>query len=264
MVNIHTFLSNSLFHGFRSFARKTFLAPKAISFVLLVSVIFLFCRDAFGAEEKAVAGDNAAPETHVIHVELQPWQKRRVAFIEIIRGLQKKDAGAIAAFDKILTEFETCPMCLTPMENMDILGAFYVPKDGIEACLPAIVMNAALGWYDALRFGSESGRAEISFNEGFFKKALILSDDPKGQRSLKFFFGQPKRTAELVDQGLAFAEKYKDGSSYDHRWPTAYGLEQMICAQGGSCSPPKELPEDRWDQAWNEAKQKVVRYYKVK
>jgi hypothetical protein len=38
-------------------------------------------------------------------------------------------------------------------------------------------MNASPGWYDALSFGS--GRAEIVNNEGFFKRALVLTGKQK-------------------------------------------------------------------------------------
>jgi hypothetical protein len=47
-------------------------------------------------------------------------------------------------------------------------------------------MNASLGWYDALRFGSESGRAEIVNNEGFFKRTLILAGKQKVDDFLSF------------------------------------------------------------------------------
>ena len=45
-------------------------------------------------------------------------------------------------------------------------------------------MNASLGWYDALSFGS--GRAEIVNNEGFFKRTLVLAGKQKVYDFLSF------------------------------------------------------------------------------
>ena len=50
--------------------------------------------------------------------------------------------------------------------------------------LSLIVMNASLGWYDALSFGP--GRAEIVNNEGFFKRAFVLAGKQKVDDFLSF------------------------------------------------------------------------------
>jgi len=237
---------------------------KKMLFVSVLSIVLLRCGAVSAAEVNTPADRRIAPKNIVIPVELQAWQKRRSEFITIVHGVEKRDPEAIKAFDKTLTEFETCKMCRTPMENMEIVGVFYVPKDGFDKCLPIVVMNAMLGWYDALRFGSESGRAEIVNNEGFFKKALILGGKEKGQTAVKFLTENPERAAELVEKGLKFAEQFKDNPRYDPHWPTGYGLERVICATGGSCTPIAEMPEDQWGKAWDDAKQKVLAYYNLR
>ena len=147
------------------------------------------------------------------------------------------------------------------MENMEILGVFYIPKDGFEKALPVIAANAVMGWYDALRFASDSGRTEISSNEGFFKKALVIAGPEVAKSASDFFKNYPERTARLVEQGLAIAERWKNTATYDRRWPTAYGLEHTICAEKGPCETVKFLPTDQWGNAWDQAKKRVISYY---
>ena len=147
------------------------------------------------------------------------------------------------------------------MENMDVLGYAHAPKQGIDNVLTLIVMNATLGWYDALRFGSESGRAEISNNEGFFKRALVLAGKQRIDEFLASAKAHPDETKSAIEQGVILAEKFKNSDDYDHRWPTAYGLERIICAQGGSCTPPPAKPASDWPALWEEAKKVVAKYY---
>src|SRR4029077_1981200 len=64
------------------------------------------------------------------HVEMQPWQVRRATYDSLAR---------------------------TPIEELEILGDFYIPKEGLDPGLIAVVQFQVLGWYDALRFASESG-----------------------------------------------------------------------------------------------------------
>jgi hypothetical protein len=45
--------------------------------------------------------------------------------------------------------------------------------------------------------------------------------------------------------------------------PTAYGLERVICAQGGPCTKPLPMPKEQWDAAWAEAKHRVTVYLQV-
>jgi hypothetical protein len=191
---------------------------------------------------------------------LQLWQKREIAFFQTFKGYRSGDTEAAKEFDGILTEFETHPMARTPMENMDILGVFYLPKDGFAKSLPIIAMNAVLGWYDALRFGSESGRAEIVNNRHFFKRALMLAGDERSKEAIKFLQENPEQARALLEQGIGFAEKHKNALDYDHQWPTAFGLEDVINAQGGKTTITP-MASENWEKAWEDAKQRVRGYY---
>lgn len=206
----------------------------------------------------------AAVQSKTIQVNLQPWQIRRKEFTKIVQGVREKNPTALKDFDAVLTDFDTRPFGRTPMENMEILGIFYVPKDGVEVAFSVIVANAVLGWYDALRFASESGRAEIINNEGFFKKALVLGGPDITAKAVKFLEGSNERKTQLLTQGISFAEKFRNVSEYDRQWTTAYGLERIICAQGGACRTPSPMPKEQWDKAWEEAKQRVTLYYQPK
>jgi hypothetical protein len=202
-------------------------------------------------------------EVVTIPVQPQAWQARRAELARVLNQLNTKDAQAIQAFKAVLTEFEQQPFSRTPMENMEILGVYYLPKEGIEAVLTYIAANAALGWYDALRYGSESGRSEILHNEGFFKLSLVLAGEDFVQQAVKFFEEQPEKTAQLVQKGIAIADMLKDDPRYDHQWPSAYGLERMMCSMGGECSPPSAIPKAQWGEAWEETKARVTRYYRI-
>lgn len=198
-----------------------------------------------------------------IQAELQPWQRRRMEFTKTVQGASKGDPIARKDFDKILTDFETHTFSRTPLENMEILGVFYVPKDGIEKAMPIVIANAVLGWYDALRFASESGRAEIINNEGFFKKAFVLGGPELANNAVQFLQNNPEKVAKSLTLGFSFADKFRDEASYDRHWPTAYGLEQMTCATGGLCQAAPPMPKDQWNKAWEEAKQRVASYYQL-
>jgi len=190
-----------------------------------------------------------------------PWQERRAKFWKTVKGANTRDPDATRDFKAILTQFETQPFSRNPVENMDLLGVFYAPKDEVEQTLKVVSANAALGWYDALRFGSESGRAEILHNEKFFGSAYLLSGVKTTDRFNDFMKEHPDLAKKSVISGLSFAEAERKNPHYDAHWPTAYGLERIICAQGGSCQRPKELPPDQWDKAWEEAKKQVTAYY---
>lgn len=205
----------------------------------------------------------AVGEVVNIPIQSQAWQSRRAEFARILNNLNGKEAESLQAFKGVLTEFEQQPFSRTPMENMEILGVYYLPKEGIEAILPYIAANAALGWYDALRYGSESGRSEILHNEGFFKLSLVLAGEDFVQQAVKLFKEQPEKTAQLVQKGIVIADTLKDEPRYDHQWPSAYGLERMICATGGECSAPSAVPKAQWGEAWEETKARVTRYYRI-
>lgn len=208
----------------------------------------------------AVPAQSIATQTTEVKTELQPWQEREVEFFQIAKKAQAGDAEARQALDAVLTEFETHPMSRTPMENMDILGVFYVPKEGFEKCLPIVAMNAALGWYDALRYGSESGRAEIVNNRQFFRRALMLSGPEKSKQAVKFIEENPERARALVEQGLGFAEQHKNAPDYDHQWPSAFGLERLISNLGGK-EAITPIPKEDWDKTWEESKKRVREFY---
>ncbi len=189
------------------------------------------------------------------------WQARRAQFAEIAQGARRGDASSQAALDGVLTQFETAPLGRTPIENLEILGVFYIPKDGVEKTLPLIVMNQVLGWYDALRFGTESGRTEIAQNEVFFKRPFVIAGGDSIKQMVALMHEHPDQVASAVRQGISFAEKFKDNHAYDDHWPTAYGLERSICAQGAACETAAFLPKDQWSAAWQAAKQRVLTYY---
>ncbi len=149
------------------------------------------------------------------------------------------------------------------MENMDILGFFYAPKEGVEKTLILVRINAALGWYDALRFGSASGRAEIVSKDKLFVRTFLVGGATMSDKFKEFMKGNPDLARKSVQLGLALADRDRNNTQYDIHWPTAFGLKRVICAEGGSCDLPKEMPADQWDKAWEEAKQRVISYYQV-
>jgi hypothetical protein len=198
--------------------------------------------------------------TRTIEVPQQPWQKRRLEQLTILKP-SSSDQIQQQRLDQLLKDFDARPMSRTPMENMDVLGYAHTPKQGIDKILTVIVMNATLGWYDALRFGSESGRAEIKNNEGFFKRALVLAGKQRIDEFLARAKAHPDETKSAVEQGVTLAEKFRNSDDYDRKWPSAYGLEKIICAQGGSCAPPPAKPASDWPALWEEAKKVVTKYY---
>lgn len=239
-----------------------------IALVFLGGGLTSVCAKAAGVQSLTSSpnGPNASAtftQANPVRVDLQPWQQRRIEFIKTIQGVRKGDPVARKDFDRILTEFETHAFSRTPLENMELLGVFYVPKDGIEKSLSVVIANAVLGWYDALRYASASGRAEIINNEGFFKKAFVLAGPDTTNEAIQFLKNNPDKVAKSLAQGFLFADKFRETSSYDHHWPSAYGLERVICATGGSCKAPSAMPEDQWDKAWEEAKRRVAAYYQI-
>lgn len=232
----------------------------AILSLLLGAVLTPSSQAADAPADTGKAG--AEPEVVTIKVEPQSWQARRGEFARIVNNLGGKDPQVLEAFKAVLTEFEQQPFSRTPMENMEILGVYYVPAEGIEPTLTIIAANAALGWYDALRYGSASGRQEILHNEGFFKLPLVLGGEEFIQMAVKFFVEQPEKTAMLVQKGIAIADALKDDPRYDHQWPSAYGLERTLCALGADCAKPSPAQVAAWADAWEETKARVIRYYR--
>jgi hypothetical protein len=227
-----------------------------------MNAVFLFCLS-IGIARAQSPGVNLPGPKVTIAVPQQPWQVRSAEFRKTLKAANANDVDAVKAMDAVLTQFEAQPFARTPMENMDILGSLYIPKSQPQPTLILVSANAALGWYDALRFGSESGRSEIVNNDKFFARALLLSGTTATSKFREFMKENPDLARTSVLQGLAIADKERKNPHYDVHWPTAFGLERMICAEGGSCAPPKEMPADQWDKAWEDAKKRVSAYFTV-
>jgi hypothetical protein len=189
------------------------------------------------------------------------WQVRRAHFARIIQQIQSGDDRSQEDLDRILIEFDNKPLGRTPIENLEILGAHYISMDGLEKSLPAIVINQVLGWYDALRFGTASGRDEIVLNEGFFKRAFVIAGANTVKHISTWIRDQPDQVAAVVDEGLSSCDPLKNKHEYDVLWPTAYGLERTIRALGGKSPTTAHLPEDQWSGAWHSSKRRVRAYY---
>jgi hypothetical protein len=242
-----------------------FMKSFLLVFCLLTGITWSQSSDGNPPQKPLPGSTGNVPTDAQAHPALprQPWQERRAGYWKTLKGVNAHDADAAKDFDAILTQFEKQPFARTPMENMDILGSFYAPRGEIEKTLMIVSANAALGWYDALRFGSESGRAEIMNNEKFFARAFLLSGATTTGKFKDFLKDHPDLAKESVQQGLVFAERERKNPHYDAHWPTAYGLERVVCAQGGPCNPPKEMPADLWDKAWEDARRQVTSYYEM-
>lgn len=225
---------------------------------------------AVGAVPSIPAAQNSPGKTIEVHVEPQPWQVRRAEFFKIVSAIQTSkgaDRQAMAKLDAFLTNLEKNPVSITPMEAMDVWGVFYVPREGatqMKMIMTVISTYATLGWYDALRYASASGRAEILHNERFFLRPFVLAS-PQGIKYLKdFIVHHPKEAEEAVAVGIRNARKARQGIRLDEDWPTAYGLERMQCGLEGKkdCSKPPAMPKEKWDTAFEEAVAGVQRYYR--
>lgn len=218
---------------------------------------------------QAQSAANALPgKTIEVKTPQDAWQVRRKSTLQLIRALQSKDTPkaeydkALKAFDDILTAYDKNPAGITPMEGMDLMQVFYIPNEqNFPVQLQALAFLATSGWYDALRFADESGRAEIINNEEFFKRALMVKKDA----FIAFMEKQPQEAAAAVAEGIQFAERLRDATYYDRRWPASYGLMRMRCGMGGKakCPVPEALPKKEWPQAFKEAADRVTRYYRI-
>ena len=193
---------------------------------------------------------------------------RRKNTLKLIRTLQNKDTPK-AEYDKvykvvddILTAFDKNLAGITPMEGMDLMQVFYIPnEDSFAGQLQVLAFLATSGWYDALRFADESGRAEIVNNEEFFRRALMVKKDA----FIGFMEKQPQEAAKAVEKGIQYAQDLRDSTNYDRRWPASYGLMRMQCGMEGKtkCPVPLALAEKEWPQAFKEAADRVTRYYRI-
>ncbi|GBG14816.1 ATP-dependent Clp protease ATP-binding subunit ClpX [Novimethylophilus kurashikiensis] len=192
---------------------------------------------------------------------LQSWEQRRLRTREQMTGVLAHDAAAGTAFDKTLTASERWQ--LTPMETMELLGAFYMPREGIESGLPVILTAAMLGWYDALRYGSASGRDEIQTNAKFFLLPFSTSGKTGVEQLIAYLKDHPDQAKKSAILAESMFVKLKDGLTYDHRWPTAYGMERFQCGMTLDCKIPSPLPRDKWPEAEAAAKAFVFKYYHI-
>lgn len=122
-----------------------------------------------------------------------------------------------------------------------------------------------MGWYDALRFADDSGRAEIIDNEFFFNRAYRLGGQQQIQLLSDFLTTQPQQAAQAVQAGIAMARNARArGDKYDEHWPTAYGLQRMMCGLEGKkdCPKPPAMPQAQWDGAFAKAVATVENYYR--
>jgi hypothetical protein len=219
----------------------------------------------FGVSAVLGLGAASADVTNIaVKAPLQPWQQRRAQLDQTLHAAANGDAAGLKQFEGVLVDFEKRPFGRTPLENLEIFGAYYLPKEGTEVILPYIVTNLVLGWYDTLRFASSSGKAEIIDNERFFNMAFVIVNPEVTAQVTTYLKGHPEQVAKLVTEGLGYADSNREVQSYDRHWPSAYGLERLTCAMGGECKAPVAMPKDQWDAAWVEAKKQVSQYFSVK
>lgn len=232
---------------------------KAVPLAALAALAFSFpC--AAGA---ASAASPQVGNTVAVKAAAQDWQKRRAQTAQAFFGAVRGSKADLDRFDKILTRFEKAPLSFTPMEALELVAAYYVPKDGLgEASVSVIVAVQALGWYDALRYASASGRAEIVENENFFRMPILGEGNAKAKEELAALMRKdPARVRSWIEHGLAMAEASRETNQYDRKWPSAYGLERMGCALGGKCAAPPAAPKAAWDDLWAQSKERVLLYW---
>jgi hypothetical protein len=201
------------------------------------------------------------------------WQVRRAetrAFITAIgdeKATQAKHASALRDFDDRLTAAAKGE--LTPIETMELFQVFYIPKElqqkppRFDAMLRIIAAQATMGWYDALRFADDSGRAEISNNEAFF----TLAFDRSTRDFVRFMKEQPDQTAAAVKAGIQDARDKIAAKhiNYDPTWPASYGMLRMQCAMKNTktCEAPTPRPAGEWPALLDQAAQRVSTVYRA-
>ncbi|WGT64583.1 hypothetical protein [Variovorax paradoxus] len=201
------------------------------------------------------------------------WQVRRAetrAFITAIgdeKATQAQHASARRGFDARLTAAEKGE--LTPMETMELFQVFYIPKalqqkpPRFDTMLRIIAAQATMGWYDALRFADDSGRAEISSNEAFF----TLAFDKSTRDFVRFMKEQPDQAAAAVKAGIQDARDKIAGKhiNYDPTWPASYGMLRMQCAMTNAtaCEGPSPRAAAEWPALLDQAAQRVGTVYRA-
>lgn len=206
-----------------------------------------------------------APQSIVLSNTAPPqFQVRRRVFNEIAKGVMQNDPSAITTLDKVLTDYESAAFRYTPLESLEIIGFYFLPREGMEKTFQVIVAEQVMGWYDVLRYASESGRAEIVNNERFFKLPMVIGGPRVVNQATKYFDERPADARAMLARGFVFAESWRETQNYDRHWPAYYGIERLVCLQDhGTCRQAPELDRTKWDAAWSEAKQRVATYYQL-
>jgi hypothetical protein len=220
-----------------------------------------------------VAAQAQGTTTVRVQAPLDAWQVRRAQTHQMIKVIEDSNvsqadrANAVRGFDARLTAAEKGE--LTPMETMELLRIFYVPKElqskppHFDMALRIVAMQATLGWYDALRFADASGRAEISTNEDFDMMAFGDS----AQAFVQYMKDYPEQAAAAVKAGIqdAHAKIKANSLSYDIHWPASYGMLRMQCAlqNAKTCETPKPRPASDWPALLDQADQMVSNFYRA-
>jgi hypothetical protein len=247
------------------FIRLRLLQVVAVVLVLVPSVLN-------GVQAEAEDSQTIVHRHDVSPRPPQQWQIRRGDFFRALttanQGQSAEQDQARAKVSAAVEMLKADEASLTPMEGMDIYGAILLPGSGdanLKAMLGGIATLATLGWYDALRFTDDSGRAEIYGNERFFTRALEMAGGVK--RMVDFLSGHPDEAADAVKAGIDRARGLRDAVHYDPHWPSAYGLAPMLCgmsvdAKTKDCKLPFSIAPDKWPAAFDEAAELVTHYYR--
>jgi hypothetical protein len=152
---------------------------------------------------------------------------------------------------------------------MELFQVFYIPKalqqkpPRFDTMLRIIAAQATMGWYDALRFADDSGRAEISSNEAFF----TLAFDKSARDFVRFMKEQPDQAAAAVKAGIQDARDKIAAKhiNYDATWPASYGILRMQCAMKNAktCEGPAPRPAGDWPALLDQAAQRVSTVYRA-
>lgn len=188
-------------------------------------------------------------------VELQQWEKRRLAFSDLTRRLRQNDGLARKEFEMIVRRFETAPFDLTPLEAMDVIGSVFVPQVGVEKMLPLISAQAALGLFDAYRFGSADAQAQLLRGERFLPRPLTIAGPDQTAKSRQFLKDNRQLAAALVRQGISLADNERLSPAYDARWITAFDRDSKVAVQAA--------PREEWPAIWARVVKEVTDYYQV-
>jgi hypothetical protein len=245
----------------------TMIISNALSLRGALSIV-CSCAMALPAGSAELAADALYGRTTTVQLEAQPWQVHRSKTAELANGAAQKKPGAEKLFDVRMADFKQHTMDYTPVEIMEVLARVYVPKSGLtESTVNLMAMAASLGWYDALRYASPTGKTELTDKEEFFLMALLAEDKsgtPLATAWEALLKAKPDQARAWIAKGIAMAQvMIKDKSvRYDQRWPSAYGHERVACARSAlGCVSTAALPEKDWPAAWVESSRTVIDFY---